>query len=245
MVKMLLQGLVGTGVNVLTVVLGSTIGMLFKKGIPESLTDNLFKALGLVTVFIGISGCLCGHSVMLVVVAVILGTLIGELCDLDKQVNRLGKFLENKFDKGNENSRMAEGFVTSCMLFCIGSMTIVGCLQAGLKGDNSVLFTKSALDFCSSMIFASTMGMGVLFSAVFVLAYQGLLTVLAVWISPYLSTVVIDEMSCVGYIIIIGLGLTMTGAIKMKITNMAPAMFLPVFLCPLGDWLVRVMPFLG
>jgi hypothetical protein len=238
-------GLLGTAVNVLTVLVGSTVGLLLKKGIPKRLTDTLFKALGLVTIFIGISGCLCGNSVMLVVVAMIIGTLIGELIDLDKQVNRLGKYLENKFDKGNENSQMAEGFVSACMLFCVGSMTIVGCLQAGLKGDNTVLFTKSALDLCSSMIFASTMGMGVLFSAVFVLVYQGLLTVLAVWVSPLLSTAVIAEMSCVGYIIIIGLGLTMIGAFKMKVANMVPAMFLPIALCPLGDWIVNILPFLA
>ncbi|MGN0487832.1 MAG: DUF554 domain-containing protein [Ruminococcus sp.] len=241
----MLLGLLGTGVNVLTVLLGSTIGILVNKGIPERLTDTLFKALGLVTVFIGVSGCLTGSSVMLVVVAMILGTLIGELVDLDKQINRLGKKLESKFDKGNPNSRMAEGFVSASILFCVGSMTIVGCLQAGLKGDNSVLFTKSALDLCSSMIFASTMGIGVMFSAAFVLVYQGLLTVLAVWISPFLSTAVIDSMSCVGYIVIIALGLTMLGAIKLKVTNLVPAMFLPVVLCPLGDWIVSVLPFLA
>lgn len=241
----MLLGLLGTVVNVFTVLLGSTIGILVKKGIPERLTDTLFKALGLVTVFIGITGCLTGSSVMLVVVAMILGTLIGELIDLDKQINRLGKKLESKFDKGNSNSRMAEGFVSASILFCVGSMTIVGCLQAGLNGDNSVLFTKSALDLCSSMIFASTMGFGVMFSAVFVLVYQGLLTVLAVWISPFLSTAVIDSMSCVGYIIIIALGLTMLDAIKLKVTNLVPAMFLPIGLCPLGDWIVRVMPFLN
>ena len=161
-------GLLGTGVNTLTVIVGSTIGMLLNKGLPERLSDNLFKALGLVTIFIGISGCMgdIGEiSILLVVVAIVVGTLIGELLDLDKQVNRLGKFLENKFDKNNSNSKMAQGFVTASILFCVGAMTITGCLQAGLKGDNSVLFTKSALDLCSSMIFASTMGMGVLFSA--------------------------------------------------------------------------------
>ncbi len=241
----MLLGLLGTVVNVFTVLLGSTIGIIVKKGIPQRLTDTLFKALGLVTVFIGITGCLTGSSAMLVVVAMILGTLIGELIDLDKQINRLGKKLESKFDKDNSNSRMAEGFVSASILFCVGSMTIVGCLQAGLNGDNSVLFTKSALDLCSSMIFASTMGFGVMFSAAFVFVYQGILTVLAVWISPFLSTAVIDSMSCVGYIVIIALGLTMLDAIKLKVTNLVPAMFLPIGLCPLGDWIVSVLPFLN
>lgn len=241
----MLLGLLGTVVNVFTVLLGSTIGIIVKKGIPQRLTDTLFKALGLVTVFIGITSCLTGSSAMLVVVAMILGTLIGELIDLDKQINRLGKKIESKFDKDNSNSRMAEGFVSASILFCVGSMTIVGCLQAGLNGDNSVLFTKSALDLCSSMIFASTMGFGVMFSAAFVFVYQGILTVLAVWISPFLSTAVIDSMSCVGYIVIIALGLTMLDAIKLKVTNLVPAMFLPIGLCPLGDWIVSVLPFLN
>lgn len=238
-------GLLGTGVNTLTVALGSLIGMLFNKFIPKRLTDSLFKVLGLVTIFIGVTGCMCGNSTMLVVVCLILGTLIGELINLDKQINRLGGFLEKKFGSDG-NSSFAQGFVTSSMLFCIGSMTIVGCLQAGLNGDNSVLFTKSAMDFCSSMIFASTMGMGVLFSAAFVLVYQGLLTVLAIWISPFLSTAVIDEMSCVGYIVIIGLGLSILGVLKdIRLTNMVPAMFLPIALCPLGDYLVSIFPFLA
>lgn len=238
-------GLLGTIVNVGTVLLGSTVGILLNKGIPERLSETLFKALGLVTMFIGISGCLCGADTLIVVVAMIFGALIGELIDLDKQVNKLGKYLENKFHKSNSNSKIAEGFVSSSILFCVGSMTIVGCLQAGLNGDNSVLFTKSALDLCSSMIFASTMGIGVVFSALFVLAYQGLLTILSVWVSPFLSEAVITNMSCVGYVVIIGLALTMVGAVKLKVTNLVPAMFLPILLCPLGDWLVAIMPFLA
>lgn len=238
-------GLLGTIVNVGTVILGSSIGMLFNKKIPKRLTDSLFKVLGLATVFIGVSGCLCGHSTILIIISLILGTLVGELVDLDKRINSFGNFLESKFDKNNQNSRMSEGFVTASILFCIGSMTIVGCLNAGLKGDCTVLFAKSALDLCSSMIFASTMGLGVMFAAGFVLVYQGLLTVLAVFISPYLSAVVIDEMSCVGYIIIIGLGITMISDVKLKLTNMVPAMFFPIALVPLGDLLVRAMPFLA
>lgn len=238
-------GLLGTLVNTGSVLLGSTIGILLKKGIPERLCDTLFKALGLVTMFIGISGCLCDADIMVVVVSLIFGAVLGEFINLDKQVNRFGKLIENKFDKNNPDSRVAEGFVSASMLFCVGSMTIVGCLQAGLKGDNSILFTKSALDLCSSMIFASTMGIGVVFSAIFVLAYQGLLTVLAVWVSPFLSEAVIANMSCVGYIIIIGLGLTLLGVLKAKITNLVPAMFLPIVLCPLGNWLVATFPFLA
>lgn len=238
-------GLLGTAVNTATVILGTTLGLLMKKGIPERISDTIFKGLALVTIFIGISGSLVGENTLLAVIVMVLGALIGELANLDKHIDSLGKRLENKFDKSNDKSTFAQGFTSSCLLFCVGAMTIVGCLQAGLKGDNTVLFTKSTMDFVSSFIFASTMGAGVLFSAGFVLVYQGLLTLLAGVLSPVLTTAVINEMSCVGYIIIIGLGLNMLGVTKLKIMNFVPAIFLPILFCPLYDWLVSVLPFLG
>ena len=173
----------------------------------------------------------------------VLGALIGEALDIDKRVNNIGKKLENKFDKGNQSSTFAQGFTSASLLFCVGAMTIVGCLQAGIKGDNTILFTKSAMDFVSSMIFASTMGVGVLFSAVFVLVYQGLITLLAGVISPLLTDAVIAEMSCVGFIIFIGLGLNMLNVTKLKIMNYVPAIFLPILFCPLYDWLASILPF--
>lgn len=226
-------GLVGTFVNVATVIAGGAIGLACKKGIPERLNDSVFKALGLITMFIGISGCLCGENTLVAVIAMILGTIVGELLDIDKRINNVGKFIERKVSKDNENSTIAQGFVSSSLLFCVGAMTIAGSLQAGLSGDCSVLFTKSAMDFCSSIIFASTLGVGVLFSAIFVLVYQGLITMLATWIAPLLTDAVVNEMSCVGYIIIIGLALNILGITKLKIMNMVPAIFLPIALVPL------------
>ncbi len=235
-----MYGLVGTFVNTATVLLGGTIGLVFKKGIPERVGDSVFKALGLITAFIGISGCLCGQNTLIAVIAMIVGTIIGELVDLDKRVNNVGKLIERKVSKGDKNSTVAQGFVSSCLLFCVGAMTIVGSLQAGLEGDCSVLFTKSAMDFCSSIIFASTLGVGVLFSAGFVLVYQGLITLLATWIEPLLTTAVVNEMNCVGYVIIIGLALNILGITKLKVMNMVPAIFLPIALVPLYDWIVAL-----
>ncbi len=235
-------GLVGTIVNTIAVLAGGTIGLIFKKGIPERVGDSVFKVLGLITAFIGISGCLCGDNTLIVVIALIIGTIIGELADLDKRVNRIGKFIENKVSRGDKNSTVAQSFVSSSLLFCVGAMTIVGSLQAGLDGDCTVLFTKSAMDFCSSIIFASTLGVGVLFSAGFVLLYQGLITVLATWIAPLLTTSVVNEMNCVGYIIIIGLALNIIGITKLKVMNMVPAIFLPIGLVPLYDLIVTMIP---
>lgn len=235
-------GLEGTIVNTLAVLAGSGIGLLLKKGIPERIGDSVFKALGLITVFIGISGCLCGKNPLLVVIAMILGTVIGELADLDKRVNNVGSFIEHKVSKGDKNSTVAQSFVSSSLLFCVGAMTIVGSLQAGLDGDCTVLFTKSAMDFCSSIIFASTLGVGVVFSAGFVLVYQGLITLLATWLAPVLTLAVVNEMNCIGYIIIIGLALNILGITKLKVMNMVPAIFLPIGLVPLYDWILSVIP---
>ena len=238
-----MTGLLGTLVNTCTVIAGALIGMLLKKGIPKRISDTVFYALALVTIYIGISGSLAGKNTLIAVIVMVLGALIGEALDIDKRVNSIGKKLENKFDKGNQSSSFAQGFTSASLLFCVGAMTIVGCLQAGIKGDNTILFTKSAMDFVSSMIFASTMGVGVLFSAVFVLVYQGLITLLAGVISPLLTDAVIAEMSCVGFIIIIGLGLNMLNVTKLKIMNFVPAIFLPILFCPLYDWLASILPF--
>ena len=238
-----MTGLLGTLVNTCTVIAGALIGMLLKKGIPKRISDTVFYALALVTIYIGISGSLAGKNTLIAVIVMVLGALIGEALDIDKRVNSIGKKLENKFDKGNQSSTFAQGFTSASLLFCVGAMTIVGCLQAGIKGDNTILFTKSAMDFVSSMIFASTMGVGVLFSAIFVLVYQGLITLLAGVISPLLTDAVIAEMSCVGFIIIIGLGLNMLNVTKLKIMNFVPAIFLPILFCPLYDWLASILPF--
>lgn len=238
-----MTGLLGTLVNTCTVIAGALIGMLLKKGIPKRISDTVFCSLALVTIYIGISGSLTGKNTLIAVIVMVLGALMGEALDIDKRVNSIGKKLENKFDKGNNSSTFAQGFTSACLLFCVGAMTIVGCLQAGIKGDNTILFTKSAMDFVSSMIFASTMGIGVLFSAVFVLVYQGLITLLAGVISPLLTDAVIAEMSCVGFIIIIGLGLNMLNVTKLKIMNLVPAIFLPIIFCPLYDWLASILPF--
>lgn len=228
----------GTIVNAAAVLLGGLLGLLLKKGIPVKISDSLFKGLGLCTLFIGISGCLVGENTIIIIVSLIIGTIIGELIDLDKRINQLGNFMENKFSKnGLKKISVSEGFVSASLLFCVGALAIVGSLQSGLKGDHITLYTKSTLDFVAAIIFASTLGVGVLFSATAVLVYQGTITLLAQWVAPFLSDGVVNEMSCVGYIIIIGLAFNMIGITKLKVMNFVPAIFLPVLICPLADWI--------
>ena len=223
--------MIGTIVNTAAVIIGASIGLLIKKGIPKRVGDALMKALGLCTLFIGISGAFKGEDTLVMIISMVLGTLIGEAVDIDQHVNSGVRKIENRFTKKNSENSISQGFITASLLFCIGSMTIVGAMNAGLLGDNTMLFTKSTLDFCSSIIFASTLGIGVLLSAGFVLVYQGGLTLLAIAAAPLLSTTVINEMTCVGSLVIIATGLNLLGITKLKLMNYLPAMFLPIVLC--------------
>lgn len=225
--------MLGTVINTIAVLLGATIGLVIKKGFSEKLADALMKGLGLCTLYLGISGSLKGENALILILSVVAGTLIGHGLDLEGKVNHLGIRLENRFNR-NENAKVsiAEGFVTASLLFCVGAMTIVGSLEAGLTNDYSMLLNKSVLDFVSSIIFASTLGVGVVFSAAFVFLFQGAITLFAQWMSPLLSSdTVINEMTCVGSVLIIGLALNMLGLTKLKIMNYLPAVFVPIILC--------------
>lgn len=162
------------------------------------------------------------------IISIAVGALIGEIIDIDKWLEKLGAFLESKFNKEGKSGSIAQGFITSSLLFCVGAMAIVGSLESGLKGDNTTLFTKSILDGISSIIFTSTLGIGVIFSIGTVLIYQGGIAICAGMLSNVLSSVVITNMSAVGGLLILGLGLNMLGVTKIKIANMLPAIFIPI-----------------
>lgn len=223
--------MLGTWVNVAAVLIGGSIGLLIKKGLPTSLADTLMKGIGLCTVYLGITGSLEGRDPLKLILSVVLGALVGEGLDLDGRVQRLGEGVERRFSQKSGGVSLAEGFVTASLLFCVGAMTIVGALQSGLTGDHQMLFTKSMLDFVSSMIFASSLGAGVLFASAFVLVFQGGITLLAGFVSPFLGEAVIAEMTCAGSVLIIGLGLNLLGLTRLKVMNYIPAIFLPVLLC--------------
>lgn len=225
--------MLGTIVNTIAVIVGAVIGLLLKKGLPERIADTLMKGLGLCTLFLGISGSLKGENSLILIISMVAGAVIGEGIDLEDKVNRLGKWVEKQFrgKRGDGKISIAEGFVTASLLFCVGAMTIVGSLQSGLQGNHEMLFNKSMLDFVAAIIFASTLGVGVVLSAAFVLVYQGAITLLAQWVAPLLTDTVINEMTCVGSVIIIGLGLNMLGITKLKVMNYVPAIFIPIVLC--------------
>ena len=225
--------MLGVIVNVIVIILGSGIGMVLKKGIPERISETMMKGLGLCTLYIGWSGALKGSNTLVLIISMAIGIIIGEGIDLDAKLYGFAEKLEKKFRKQDGSISIAEGFIAASLLFCVGAMTVVGSLQAGLSGNYEMLFTKSVLDFISSMIFASTLGIGVMLSAVFVLIFQGGIVLLAQVVAPFLTDGVVAEMTCVGSVLIFALGLNIIGITKLKVLNFLPAMFLPILLTPL------------
>ncbi len=215
--------MLGVIVNVITVLLGSCIGMLFKKGIPEKVSTAAMIGLGACTLYIGISGSLCGENALIVIASVVLGAISGTLLNIDGVINKLAEKVELKFKKEGQRVSVAEGLVTATLLFCVGSMTVTGSIQAGLTGDNSVLITKATLDLVSSMLLASSLGFGVMLASVSVFVIQGGLVLLASLISPFMSTGAINEMTCVGSILIIMIGANLMGITKIKVADFLPA----------------------
>ena len=233
-------------------------------------SNSIMRGLGLAVVMVGIGGALEGvindavrdavvhpgvlaeglysDNTIITILSIVLGVLIGGLIDIDRWVNLLGKKVETLFNRNPEQSAVhvpvAQGFVSASLLFCVGSMTIVGSIQSGLSGNHDLLYTKSMLDFVSSIILASTMGIGVLLSSVFVLVFQGGIALVANLAGQGLSEIVIATMSSVGSVLIVGLGLNVMGITKLKIMNYLPAVFLPIALVPLWDWITGLITLL-
>lgn len=236
--------MVAVFVNVATVLLGSTIGLLFRNKINEKFVQAVISSLALVTILIGVTSAIKTADILCIIICMALGTIIGELIRIDDRIEGAGEFIKKKVLKGKSSeNRFTEGFITACIVFCVGSMTIMGSFEAGINGNNSIIFAKSALDFVSSMMFAAAMGLGVPFAAVFVLVFQGTLTLLAGVLSPYLDAAVVAEMSAVGGTILIGMGINMLelSPKRIKVANMLPAIFLPIAYLPLSAWIASLM----
>jgi uncharacterized membrane protein YqgA involved in biofilm formation len=231
------QTMIGVLVNTATVLVGSLVGLIFKKGIPKKLTDAVMLGIGLCTLVIGIDGSLKGENTLVLIGSVVLGAIVGTALDLDRRLNSLGERLGRRFKKEGGTVSVAEGFVTASLLFCIGAMTIVGSLNSGLTGDHRMLFTKSLLDMVSACVLSVSLGIGVLFSAVFVFVFQGAIVLLAQYLQPVLNTAAINEMTCAGSLIIIGLGLNLIGLTKLKVANYLPA----ILFAPALSWAAALL----
>lgn len=240
--------LTGTLVNTLAVLAGSVVGLLltwlasrFSQVLPagsvrlgERLQTIIMQGVALCVMYLGISGSLQGQNSLIAILSMVLGAILGEILDLDRRMQSLGEWVQKKTERlalGGGKTSISEGFVTASLLFCVGAMAIVGALQDGLTGDHSTLFAKSLLDGISSVVFAASLGVGVMFSAAAILIYQGLIAVAASFLSPFLGDAVIAEMTCVGSLLIVALSLNMLNLTKIKVMNLVPAIFLPILLC--------------
>ncbi|BEP28123.1 DUF554 domain-containing protein [Helicovermis profundi] len=215
--------MLGTIVNSIAILIGSLIGILFKHGIPEKLNSSIMKSVGLSVMLIGLLNALKVNNLMLLIFSMLIGTIIGELIDIDKRLNIFGNKLERRF-KGNN---ISEGFVTATLLFCVGSMAIIGSIESGLTGNHQTLFAKSILDGTISILFASSLGIGVAISAISVFIYQGTITLSASFLKDILTANAITDISAVGGLLIISIGINMIFESKIKTANLLPAIFLP------------------
>ena len=228
---------IGTLVNTLAVLLGGGLGLLLKHGIKERFKEILMQALGVSTMFIGISGALRGilvvnddlldsRNTLLMILCLVLGAVLGELLNIDRWMQGLGERLRRKVRARDEDSYFVEGFVTTTIIICTGAMAIVGSFQDALMGDPSMLYAKSALDGVIAAVLASSLGVGVLFTAIPLLVYQGSLTLLASWIKPILSELMLFNISFVGSILVFLIGVNMLFDKRIRIANFLPSIIL-------------------
>lgn len=221
--------MLGSIVNVAAVVIGSAIGLLMKRGLSQKITDFILVAIGLYIVYIGIMNLSSETDMIVLLLAVAFGAGIGVALDIDGALNRLAKKVQDRFVRDKENSRFAEGMVGFFLISCTGAYTIIACFDAGM-GNYSMLYTKAALDFIVTMMMASTIGIGVMFSAIPLFAYQAVLTIFSGILAPVMSDTMIDAFACAGGLITIPIGTNMMGITNIKIADLIPVLFLaPIF----------------
>ena len=230
----------GTLVNCGTVIVGTTIGLVLKGGLPERFEKTIMSALGLCAFFIGIGGALENMLViengaistqytMLLVLCMAIGAIIGEWMNIELRLEQFGDWCKSKFRVSGKNSAtFVDGFVSSSLLFCVGAMTIVGSLEDGLNGNYTILFAKSIMDGVAAIVFSASLGIGVYLSCLTLLVYQGGITLLAGFIRPFLTDQLIGQMSFVGSVLIFAIGFNLAFGKKFKVGNLLPAMFLPI-----------------
>lgn len=220
--------LTGTIVNTIAIIAGALIGVIAKKAIPQRMGDLIMSAIPIVVMVLGIQYAMSSANVLIVIVSLVVGGIIGELIDIDARLDNFGSKIQSKL-KGKD-SNFSVAFVSTTLIYCVGSMAILGSIESGINNNHTILYTKALMDGISAIFFASTLGTGVVFSGISVFIYQGILTVLAGYVSPYLSPAVVTEMSASGGILLIALAFTILGIKKIKVANLLPAIFLPVII---------------
>ena len=230
--------LTGTIINFLAILAGGGLGLLFKKGLPARYMQALLFAISLIVFALGLSYVLKSADIMVVLLSVIMGTLAGTALKLGTRLQSLGDNLQGRMKLGD--GRFSDGFVSCTLLYCVGAMAITGSIQDGLNGDPTILFLKSVMDGVTAIFFASTMGVGVLFSAVPVLLYQGAIALMASLLSGVLDMAVVTEMAAAGGAALMALSLNMMEVKKFNVADMLPAIFFPIAVLPLMRWITSL-----
>ena len=231
-------------INAVLVLLGSIMGLIFKSRITEKHSSAIITGLGLCVSIIGIMSAVGSKNLLCVIISIVFGIIIGELLGIEDRLDNLGNAIKTKFMKGKDTGHFTEGFMSATLLFCVGSMAIMGSMEAGINNDYSIILSKSVIDGITAVTFAAAMGVGVCFSAFGVLLYQGLLTMIFIWVGPFLPEAIITEMSAVGGLLIMGLSINMlglSGEKRVRVGNMLPAIFLPIVYIPVADWLAKLL----
>ena len=218
--------MLGTIVNTLSIIVGSLVGLLLRGGIPERYSQTIMHAIGLAVVLIGLKTALETHAILVVILSLVIGSVLGELLRIEDRLEQLGHWIGSRFSKDSKG--MAKGFVSTSLLYCVGAMAIVGAMESGLTGNHQTLYAKSILDGLGSILFASTLGIGVLFSALSVFLYQGFITLTASFLKQFLLPDVVSQMSAVGGLLIMAIGIGLLEIKKIRISNMLPAIFIPL-----------------
>ena len=219
--------LLGSAVNGIAIVIGGLIGLFAGKLLPERIRTALVPTMSLVTIGIAVPGMMKTENLLIPILSMVIGTFIGELIDIDGALQKLSNKLQSKF----KGSSVAEGFFTCSLVFAVGAVAVMGALDSGLKGDHNLLYAKALMDGTASIAFAAALGLGVVFSSVTVFVVEGGIALLAGLVADLLSTAVINEISFVGSLLIVGISLNMMGATKLRILNMVPALVLPILFC--------------
>lgn len=214
--------MIGTIVNILAIIVGSSLGLILNKRLPKRYIKTFFQVIGLFTIFLGVSMAIETTHILHMIMALITGAIIGEAMKIQQGVEKLGNYLKVKFKIGNE--KFTEGIVTAFLLYCIGSLTILGAIEAGLAGNQNLIYIKSLMDGVSSIALASALGVGVMFSVIPLLIFQGGITLLAMQFGDFFPEIMISEMSAVGGILLIGLGISILEIKKINVLNMLPAL---------------------
>lgn len=220
----------GTLVNVGAIIIGGLFGAIFGHRFPDKYKSTVIHGLGLAVILVGMQMALKSENILIVILSIVFGGIIGELIAIEDHLHNLGRWIEGKFTGGHANGNFATGFVRTSLIYCVGAMAIMGAIQDGISNDSRTLFAKALIDGFTAIPFAATLGVGVIFSAIPVLLYQGMLTIAAKSVAALMTEGLIREMEATGGILIMAIGLNVLEITNIKVGNLLPAIFVAIAL---------------